>query len=70
MELARWKLRSHHTASRVVMGQRAGFWPGVHMALVEGLHRDAPVACTVGLTNGERPDLRTPVWPYRLNRET
>ena len=41
-------------------------WPQVHIALP---HRDAPLACTVGLTNGERPDPRTPVWPYRSNRE-
>ena len=56
--------------SRVVLGQRARFWPKVHIALVEGQHGDAPLACTVGLTNRERPNPRTPVWPFRLNRET
>ena len=64
------KPRSHHSTSRVVQGKRARFWPEVHIALVEGQHRDAPLACTVGLTNGERPDLRMPLWPYRLNRDT
>ena len=34
---------------RVVLGQRARLWPKVHVALVEGLHRDAPLARTVGL---------------------
>ena len=70
MELARRKPRSHHPTSRVALGQQARFWPKVHIALVEGQHRDAPLACTVGLTNGEQPDPRTPVWPYRLKRET
>ena len=42
------------------------FEPKVHIALVEGQHRGAPLAFTVGLTN----DPRTPVWPYRLNPET
>ena len=45
-------------------------WRKVHIALVEGQHRDAPLACTVGLTNWEPTDPRMPVWPYRLNRET
>ena len=37
--------------------------------VIGGQHRDAPLAYTMGLTNGERPDLRMPVWPYRSNRE-
>ena len=37
----------------------------MHIALVEGQYRDAPKACY----NGERPDPRTPVWPYRSNQE-
>ena len=44
--------------------------PKVHIALVEGQHRDTPLACTVGLTKWERPDPRTPACPDRLNRET
>ena len=35
----------------------------VHIALVKGQHSEAPLACTVGLTSGERPDPRTPLWP-------
>ena len=71
MELARRKPQSHHPTSRVILGQRARVWPKVHIALVEGQHRDAPLACTVvGLTNVKPPDPRTPVWPYRLNRES
>ena len=50
VELARGKPRSHHPTSRVILGQRARFWPKC-ITLVEGQHRDAhtPLACTVGL---------------------
>ena len=39
VELAWHKPWSHHPTSRVVPGQRARFWPNVHIALVEGQHR-------------------------------
>ena len=48
VELILWcwpgKPRSHHPTSRVVLGQQARFWPRVHIALVEGQYRDAPLA--------------------------
>ena len=50
-------------------GQRARFWPQCisHRSRGNtGMHPwPAPKACY----NGERPDPRTPVWPYRSNRE-
>ena len=55
--------------SRAVLGQQARFWPGVHGALVEG-HTETHPWPSRASTKGERPSLRTPVWPYRLNRET
>ena len=59
----------HHRTSRVVLGQRARFWPKCisHWSRGNtGMHPwPAPKACY----NGERPDPRTPVWPYRSNRE-
>ena len=39
VELAWHKPWSHHPTSKVVLGQRARFWPKVHIALVEGQHR-------------------------------
>ena len=62
------KPRNHHPTSRVLLGQRARFWPKVHITLVERQHRDAPLAYTVGPSDGEQPDPRTPVWPYKLNQ--
>ena len=75
VELMPWSWPSgSHGAPTPFPGWSWGSEPGsglkLHIALVEGQHRDAPLACTVGLTDGERPDPRTPVWPYRLNRET
>ena len=46
-----------HGATTPVPGRSWGSEPGsglkLHIALVEGQHRDAPLACTVGLTDGE-----------------
>ena len=47
-----WPGGSHRATTPLpgaVLGQQARFWPQVHIAVVEGQHRDAPLACTVGL---------------------
>ena len=51
--------------NRAMLSSR--FWPKLH---IEGQHRDTPLVCTMGLTNGERPNPRTLVHTYKLNRET
>ena len=60
-----WPSGSHGATTPLAgwsWGQRARFWRKVHITLVEGQHRDAPLARTVGLANRERPYPRMPHW--------
>ena len=67
-ELARRKPRSHHPTSRVVLGQRARVWPKCISHWSRGNTGTHPWSAPWASPMGGRPDPRTPVWPYRLNR--